>query len=111
MRLHAPGGAASATSAEPLAERRADVDDAVVLDRHEWSAEIHDHALDGGEDLVAGLERIGGARDLDADFVHRASFDSLVLEQLQKPVAIGNPRGLDLNCGFCCCWGHACLHF
>ena len=49
---------------------RADVDHALVLDRHEWRAEAHDHALDLREQLV-GASSASPLRDLDLDLVRR----------------------------------------
>src|SRR6185437_15654362 len=60
-----------------LADRRAEVDHAVVLDRHEGVADVHDRvlelAVDAGRE-ADGLRRLetGAAMDVDLDAVQRA---------------------------------------
>ena len=47
--------------------------------------------------LVARGSLVVAAGNFELDLADRARVDSLVLEQLEQPVPIGNPRRLDLN--------------
>src|SRR3954451_18725487 len=62
-------------STDASAERRPDVDHAVVLDRHEGSAQARDHILRMHHQVVAVKVRIVAARNLDAHLVHRAAIE------------------------------------
>src|SRR5437764_14321534 len=57
--------------ARALAQWRADVDHALVLDRDEVGADSHRHFLDVREDLVADLLRVVADANFDSDLVHR----------------------------------------
>jgi hypothetical protein len=83
--------------AEPLTQRRPDVDDAVVLDRHERRTQVHDNVLDLGEDVVARVVARIAAADLDPHLVERVRVEAVLLEGGEEPVAVGNARSLDLN--------------
>ena len=63
----------------------------------EGRAEIEDDALDLTEQRVAGGVFVVAAGHLELDLADRPGVDSLVVEQLEQPVPIGNPRRLDLN--------------
>src|SRR5579859_6598117 len=78
---------------QPLADGRADVDDALVLDRHERRADLHDHALDVAEHLVTAVL----ARHDDPDLVLRRRFEAVLLQQHEELVAVGNPCRGDLD--------------
>src|SRR5438067_5636474 len=74
------------------AEGRADVDHALVLDRHEGCADRQDHVLDVGKDLV-----VVTGDHLDLDLVDRARVQAGLAEFGEEPVAVGDPRSLDVN--------------
>ena len=79
-------------SCADLTDGRAHVDDALVLDRDEGRAERHDHSLDPLVDLAL----LTGA-NLDLDLADRLRIQPCVLELLQEPVAVGDPRCLDVD--------------
>src|SRR5437763_530294 len=84
-------GAGRAVRTLGLADRRADVDHALVLDRHERRADAEDHALDLVEELAVGSTD----RDDDADLVLRRGIEALVAQRLEQPVAVVDACGLD----------------
>src|SRR5207248_10494619 len=75
-----------------LAERRPDVDHALVLDRHEGRADRHDHPLDVGEDLL-----VVAGRDLDSDLVDGLGLEAALEQLAEEPLAIRDARGLHLE--------------
>src|SRR5919204_1613987 len=79
------------------AERWSDVNRPLVLDGHEGRSDAHDQILGVGEQIVTGALRVVAARDRDADLVDRLGVEPGLPQLLQEPVAIGDPRGLDLH--------------
>src|SRR5919204_4707338 len=73
--------------------RRAQIDHALVLDRHERSAEIDDEALDVGEQLLGLIP----GRDLDTDLVQRPSVETVLLQPLEEAIPVRNPRSRHLH--------------
>src|SRR3954447_15792112 len=74
------------------AQRRADVDHALVLDRHERGAERHDHPFDARVHVVA----VAGVH-LDVDLADGLRVEACLLELLQEPVAVGDPRRMHVD--------------
>jgi len=73
------------------AERRADVDHAVVLHRHERRSEAGDHPFDlRQEALVVGP-------DFDPDLVQRLCVQPCVPQLLEEAVAVRNARSFDVS--------------
>src|SRR5439155_964519 len=79
-----------------LAQRWADVDHALVLDRDEARADSHRHVLDVGEDLVARLAAIADVHG-DLQLAHRARVKACLTQFQDQPVAIGNSCRFDLE--------------
>src|SRR5581483_8191251 len=74
-----------------LADGRPDVDHALVLDRHERRADLHDQALDLAEDLVVvGLHG-------DPELAVRARLEAVLLQELEELVAIRDACCLDVD--------------
>jgi hypothetical protein len=76
------------------ADRRADVDDALVLDRHEGRAHTEDDAFDLVDELAASF----ADGDDDADLALRLGVEALLLQRREQPVAIGDARCLHADC-------------
>src|SRR3954452_17747360 len=74
------------------AQRRADVDHALVLDRHERRAERHDHPFNTRVHVVA----VAGV-DLDVDLAHWLCIQPRFLKLLQEPVAVRDPRRMHVD--------------
>ena len=76
---------------------RADVDHALVLDRHEWCAQARDQVLGLREQLVGRGLLVAAVWDFDAHLPHGAGIQPRVLQLLEQPIAIRNPRRFDLD--------------
>src|SRR6266540_7265717 len=76
------------SNAAPLTNGRADVDHALVLDRHERGAEAHDHVLGLREELVGCVLGVVAARNLDGDLVHRSGVDARLLQLMQQTIPV-----------------------
>ena len=89
--------AGQAAAGGESAHRRADVDDAAVLDRHEVGADAHRHVLDVREDLVGHLVSVVSDPDFDLHLAYRVRIEVRLAEVRQQPVAIRDPRRLNLE--------------
>ena len=83
-------------AADP-ADRRPDVDHALVLDRHERRADLHDQVLDLGEtssETCCSLPSHGTSMPTSSI---GARLEPARCERTQEPVAIGDARRLDVD--------------
>ena len=64
---------------------------------HEWCAQARDQMLGLREQLVGRGLLVATVGDLDADLSHRARIQPSLLQLLEQPIAIRNPRRLDVD--------------
>src|SRR5262249_60691801 len=77
------------------ADRRADVDDAFVLDRHERIADLHDQLLSAAEDVV--VAPAPRAIDLDLDLADRLCREAGGKQVAEEAIAVWDPSCADWN--------------
>src|SRR5581483_10417743 len=81
------------------ADRGADVDDAVVLDRHEGVADVHDQLLGAADEVV--VAPAVRAVDVDLHLADRLRSEARLEEVVEQPVPVWDPS---------CADGHGLAH-